>query len=73
MKLILYGPYTISKQVKVYAHCLDLLSHLGIHNMVSVSHWKLYETPLLEENVHISHTIDAILYFWPQFGRKNIA
>lgn len=65
MNLILYGPYTITQEVKVDAHCHDLLSHLGIHNIVSVSHWKLYETSLLEYNFHISHTIDIILDFWP--------
>jgi len=42
------------------AYRLDLPPHLGIHNVINVNNLKLFEPPLLEELVTITHPIDNI-------------
>ena len=42
------------------AYPLDLPLHLGIHNAINANKLKLYETPLLEEEILISYYLDNI-------------
>ena len=39
---------------------MDLPPQLGIHNVTNVNHLKLFEPPLLEEPVIITHPVDNI-------------
>jgi hypothetical protein len=58
---IRYGPYTILEKIGENAYRLDLPPQLGIHNVINVNHLKLFEPPLLEEPVTITHPVDNIL------------
>jgi len=60
---IKYGPYTILQKVGENAYRLDLHPLLGIHNVINVNHLKLFEPPLLEEAITITHPVDNILDF----------
>jgi hypothetical protein len=60
---IRYGPYTILDKIGENAYRLDLPPQLGIHNVINVNHLKLFEPPLLEEPVTITHPVDNILDF----------
>jgi len=60
---IRYGPYTILDNIGENTYRLDLPPQLGIHNVINVNHLKLFEPPLLEELVTITHPLDNILHF----------
>ena len=60
---IRYVPYTILEQIGENAYWLDLPPQLGIQNIINVNHLKLFEHPLLEEPVTITHLVENILDF----------
>jgi len=51
------------EKVRETAYKLDLPPQLGIHNVINVNNLKLFEPPLLEEAVTITHPVDNIPYF----------
>jgi len=57
---IRYGPYTILQKVGENGYKLDLPPQLGIHNVINVNHLKMFEPPILEEVVTITHPVDNI-------------
>jgi len=60
---IRYGPYTILQKIGENTHRLDLPPQLGIQNVINVNHMKLFEPPLLEEPVTITHPVDKSVDF----------
>jgi len=52
---IRHGPYTILQKMAENAQHLDIPPQQGIHNVLNEHHPKLFEPPLLEVPVTISH------------------
>ena len=55
-----YGPYVILEKIGENAYHLDLPTQLGIHNVINVNNLKLFEPPILEDAVPITHPMDII-------------
>jgi len=70
--IIRYGPYTVLQKIGENAYRLDLPPHLGIHNVINVNHLKLFEPPLLEEPVTITHPVDNIPDFQLPFSKDTL-
>jgi hypothetical protein len=55
-----YAPYTIIQQINDNYYHLYFPSHLDIHNLINMSNLKLYEPPLSEEEVRLTHPTGII-------------
>ena len=69
---IRYGPYTILDKIGENAYRLDLPPQLGIHDVINVNQLKLFEPPLLEEPVTITHPVDNIPDFQMPLDKDTI-
>lgn len=67
-----YGPYTILDKIGENAYHLDLPPQLGIHDVINVNQLKLFEPPLLEEPVTITHPVDNISDFQLPVAKDTI-
>ena len=57
---IRYGPYTILQKIRENVFKLDLLAHLGIHDVINVDLLKPYEESTLETSIPIHHPQNVI-------------
>ena len=68
-----YGTCTILEHIEENEyHHLDLLSHLGIHDVLNVNNLNFFEPPILEDVVIVQHPMDNIFYFQPPLLHDKI-
>ena len=60
-----YGPYIVLQQIRENAYRLDLCLQIGIDDVVNVNSLNHFETPLVENEVTISHPSELVPDFQP--------